>query len=125
LRKLSAESGAAAVVVEVMRGEILAAASTPAFDPNLFVKGIAHDDWETLSGSPYRPLLDKTLAGQYAPGSTFKVMTAPAALDASVVAPQDRFFCPGFLKLGNSIFHCWKREGHGHVDMFEAIKQSC
>jgi penicillin-binding protein 2 len=123
--RLGAELSAAAVVMDVRNGEILAMTSTPTFDPNLFVNGIGSDDWDMLSRNEYKPLMNKAISGQYTPGSTFKMMTALAALEAGVVRPEKTFFCPGFLKLGDATFHCWKRSGHGHVDMFEAIKQSC
>ncbi len=119
------DDSAAAVVLDVHGGEVLALASTPSFDPNLFTRGIDLREWRALLGNPRKPLLNKAIAGQYPPGSTFKLVTALAALENGVVTPEHRNFCSGSMRLGRSLFHCWKRGGHGWKNMVEAIEQSC
>lgn len=123
MKELEGES-AAAVVMDVVTGDILVLASTPAFDPNAFNVGISPQEWRALNESPYKPLLNKPLAGVYPPGSTFKLVSAIAAQIAGY-KPGFRAHCPGRLWYGNRYFHCWKREGHGWVDMKGSIKHSC
>lgn len=122
-RLLEAKS-ASAVVVDIKTGEILAMASAPSFDPNKFVGGIPEAYWKELLEDQRLPLIDKTIAQQYPPGSTFKPMTALAGL-TSGVDPNRSFFCPGYYTLGNVTFRCWKEGGHGHVDMHRGIMFSC
>ncbi len=116
---------AAAVVVDTLTGDILAISSAPSFDPNLFVRGISSADYRELTENDHRPLADKSVQGAYPPGSTFKVVTALAALEAGVVGLDETVWCPGFLKLGDRRFHCWKRAGHGHVHLTQSLEQSC
>ena len=123
-QRLSSQLAGAAVVMDVFTGDVLALASTPSYDPEAFYRGLRGDQWTELTSDIYRPLANKAIAGQYAPGSTFKMMTAMAALDAGV-DPQDRVFCSGVLRLGSTLFHCWKREGHGSIDMIDGLKNSC
>ncbi|WP_193182046.1 penicillin-binding protein 2 [Nisaea sediminum] len=118
------ESGGA-VVMDVHTGEIHALASTPGFDPNNFNKGLSARDWEDLLSNPRHPLTNKAIAGTYPPGSTFKMIVALAALEAGVAGPETRVFCNGHMDLGNARFHCWKRWGHGHMDVITALEQSC
>ena len=115
---------ASAVVMDVVTGDILVLASTPAFNPNDFNVGINEDLWRELNESPYHPLVNKPLSGVYPPGSTFKVLSAIAAQRAGR-RPSETVFCPGRMWYGNRYFHCWKRGGHGTVDMKGAIKHSC
>lgn len=115
---------AAAVVMDVVTGDILVMASTPAFNPNDFNVGIDPQLWKDLNASPYKPLLNKPLSGVYPPGSTFKLISAIAA-QQSGVSPKQTAYCPGRVWYGNRYFHCWKRGGHGTVDMKGAIKHSC
>ncbi|WP_112323927.1 penicillin-binding protein 2 [Oceanibium sediminis] len=124
LQRMDGQS-ASTVVMDVESGEILAAASAPSFDPNAFVFGISFDNWNTLLEDPYRPLSNKSVSGAYPPGSTFKMVVALAAIEAGVVGPQETVWCPGFYQLGNRRFHCWRRGGHGHVDLEESLKSSC
>jgi penicillin-binding protein 2 len=119
------EESAAAVVMDVETGDILSINSSPSFDPNLFVRGISSADYRALTENDHRPLADKTVQGAYPPGSTFKMVTALAALEAGVIGPEDTVYCPGFLELGNRRFHCWRRSGHGHVHLTESLEQSC
>ena len=116
----------AAIVMDVQTGGLLAAASAPSFDPGAFHDGIADPQaWRALAGDPLHPLSNRAVSGQYAPGSTFKIVVALAALEAGAVSVDQRFFCNGAHELGTGRFHCWRRGGHGRVDLFEAIRQSC
>lgn len=123
MKALEGES-ASAVVIDVETGDILVLASTPAFDPNIFTKGIPSDLWRELNESPYKPLLNKPLGGIYPPGSTFKMATAIAAMRAGV-DPDFKVRCNGKFWHGNRFFHCWKKEGHGTIDMRNSLKHSC
>ena len=119
------QRGAAAVVMDVHSGEVLALTSSPAFDPNAFNRGLTSKEWRSLSQDVRHPLIDKAISGQYAPGSTFKMVVAMAALEAEVISPDTGFFCNGALNLGNARFHCWKRGGHGSVSLRNGLKWSC
>jgi penicillin-binding protein 2 len=119
------DQSGAAVVVDVHSGAVLAMASTPAFNPEVFEHGISPKYWRDLQRNPKAPLTNKAVAGQYAPGSTFKVVVALAALEAGVIKPGTTFFCPGYKDLGNARFHCWRRGGHGVVNLHRGIKESC
>ncbi|MBM3480592.1 MAG: penicillin-binding protein 2, partial [Alphaproteobacteria bacterium] len=125
MQRLSQEESAAAVVMEVETGEVLASSSWPSFDPNDFATGIPAGLWRELLADTRGPLTNKVVSGQYAPGSTYKMVVALAGLEAGVIAPDHRIHCPGHMDLGDNRFHCWRRGGHGAVDMVEAIQQSC
>jgi penicillin-binding protein 2 len=116
---------AGAVVIDLENGDLRAIASAPAFDPNLFVRGISVSDWTALNEDKYRPLAAKAVQGTYPPGSTFKMVTVMAAMEAGVVAPDETVYCPGYTDVFNIRFHCWKRGGHGNIDLHESLKQSC
>ncbi len=122
-RRLGTNSGSA-VVIDVANGEILAMVSMPAYDPNSFSDGISHLEWKMLSDDDHVPLMNKVLQGLYPPGSTVKPMNALALLEAGV-HPDQSVNCSGALKVGNGTFHCWKRGGHGGVNMRRAVAQSC
>ncbi|MEQ9040843.1 MAG: penicillin-binding protein 2 [Silicimonas sp.] len=122
--RLAGES-AGSVVIDVETGDILAMASAPSFDPNLFIRGISGKDYGGLRDNIYKPLFNKAVQGLYPPGSTFKMMTGLAALRAGVIGQTETVYCPGFMSFGGRRFHCWKRGGHGWVDLNEAITQSC
>jgi penicillin-binding protein 2 len=124
MQRMAGES-AAAVVMDVRNGDILALASSPGFDPNSFVFGIGTTEWNALLNDEYKPLSNKTVAGAYPPGSTFKMVVALAALEAGVMRPGDTVSCGGATRLGNRNFHCWKRGGHGRVDLRRSLSQSC
>ena len=123
--RLTTEYSAAAVVLDVHNGEVFALASHPSFDPNLFTTGISSQNWSRLINDEYGPLNNKATSGQYAPGSTFKMIVALAAMEHGVAGPGHQVYCPGFMDLGNHRFHCWRRGGHGWLDMVDAIAQSC
>ncbi len=116
---------AAAVVMDVTNGDLLAVASSPGFDPNLFVRGISQKDYSALTENDHRPLANKAVQGAYPPGSTFKVVTALAALEAGVIDLGTKVRCPGFIEFGGTRFHCWKRGGHGSVDLERSLQESC
>ena len=122
--RLGSES-AAVVVVDVTNGDIICIASAPSFDPNLFVRGISNTDYGVLTENERRPLANKAVSGAYPPGSTFKMVTALAALEAGVMSPETRVRCPGYIEYGDRRFHCWKRTGHGTVGLTKALEESC
>ncbi len=124
MERMRGESSAA-VVMDVRNGDVLALASSPGFDPNSFVFGIRSGEWNALMGDEYRPLNNKTINGTYPPGSTFKMVVALAALEGGFARPGDTVGCPGFMQLGNRRFHCWRRGGHGRVDLKRSLSQSC
>lgn len=124
-RRRLGEESASAVVVEAHSGDILAMSSTPSFDPNAFTQGLSVAEWEALTSNPLAPLVNKCIGGQYAPGSTFKLVAALAALEAGLITRKQTFYCSGEYEYGDSKFHCWKRYGHGTMRMEEALKQSC
>ncbi|MDR0808566.1 MAG: penicillin-binding protein 2, partial [Gemmobacter sp.] len=119
------EESAAVVAMDVTTGDILAVASAPSFDPNLFVRGISQKDYSTLMENDHRPLADKAVQGVYPPGSTFKLVTALAALEAGVINTGSTVHCPGYFELGGRRFACWKRGGHGAVSLNDALSGSC
>lgn len=119
------EESAACVVMDVTNGDIIAAVSSPSFDPNLFVRGISQTDYSALTDNDHRPLANKVVQGLYPPGSTFKMVTALAALEAGVITPESTVRCPGFIEVGGTRFNCWKRGGHGRVDLQRSLAESC
>ncbi len=125
LARLGTELSASAVVIDVRNGDLMAIGSSPSFDPNKFVRGISVPDYKDLTQNPYLPLADKAVQGTYPPGSTFKVMVALAALEAGLVTTDETIFCRGYIDLGKQRFHCWKRAGHGRIDLKNSLKQSC
>jgi penicillin-binding protein 2 len=119
------EESAACVVMDVETGDLIACASAPGFDPNLFVRGISQRDYSALMEDDHRPLANKTVQGAYPPGSTFKMVTALAALEAGVITADTTHSCPGYIEFGDRRFHCWKRGGHGRVDLARSLAESC
>jgi penicillin-binding protein 2 len=113
------------VVLDVVTGDVLAMVSTPGFDPNTFARGITQSEWRELLESPERPLNNKAINGVYPPGSTYKMVTALAALESKAIDPSTRLPCAGYLELGNIKFHCWLKGGHGSTNVAEAIAASC
>lgn len=122
--RLGVES-ASVVVMDVTDGDLLAISSAPSYDPNKFVRGISFDDYAVLRDNDRRPLASKTVQDAYPPGSTFKMVTVLAALDAGVISPEETVWCPGHLEVGGRRFHCWKRGGHGHMDLEKSLRESC
>lgn len=119
------DESASVVVMDVHSGEVLALVSTPSFDPNAFTKGITTAYWRELTANLRAPLTNKAVTGQYAPGSAIKMVVALAALEGGILTPDHKVFCKGYIQLGNARFHCWKKHGHGHTDMYKGIQQSC
>ena len=119
------QESAAAVVIEVQTGDLVAMCSSPSFDPNKFVRGISSADYRMLMNHDHRPLADKTVQGVYPPGSTFKMVTLLAGLDSGLINGGTRFYCPGHTEVGGRRFHCWRRGGHGTMDPVESLEQSC
>jgi penicillin-binding protein 2 len=119
------QESASVVVMDVNRGDLLAIASAPSYDPNKFVRGISVADYGELRDNDHRPLASKTVQDAYPPGSTFKMVTALAAMDAGLMTPDDTVWCPGHLEVGGRKFHCWKRVGHGHMTLEQSLRESC
>ncbi len=113
------------VVLDVITGDVLAMVSTPGFDPNTFARGITQGEWRELLESPERPLNNKAINGVYPPGSTYKMVTALAALESKAIDPWTVLPCLGHLTLGDIKFHCWLKGGHGGLSVVQAIAQSC
>jgi len=115
----------AVIALAPRTGEVLAFYSGPAFDPNVFTRGIRKAEWKALITDPRKPMQNKGLQGTYAPGSTIKPFLALAALEKKVQEEGETVLCPGWYRLGDRVFRCWKEKGHGAVDMYRAIVQSC
>ncbi len=113
------------VAMDPRDGSVRAMVSSPAFDPNLFNKGISIEDWKKLSTDPLRPMENKAIQGQYPAGSTFKIITAAAALGEGLITPETTFNCSGSFHLGNHEFKCWRKKGHGRINLHRAIVESC
>lgn len=118
------EQTGAAVVLDVNSGEVLAMVSLPSFDPNWFTNGISYEHWNALQ-TEKAPLLNKAVAGEYSPGSTYKIAVALAALEAETIDVSTRFYCGGAMNVGSSKFHCWHHGGHGSLNVVESIRYSC
>ena len=123
--RLLGEYAASAVVINIQTGEILALVSTPSYDGNLFTVPISYKNWNKLLNHPHRPLQNKVLSGLYSPGSIFKLVVGLAGLETGDITPNARVNCRGKTKLGDHLFHCWKKEGHGPLNLEEAIMHSC
>ncbi len=123
-RRLRGQAGSI-VAMDLLNGDVLTLVSSPGFDPNAFYYGLDGRDWRTLLNDPRAPLVNKAVAGQYPPGSIFKIVVALAALEEGIVTPGRTFHCPGHYTLGDHTFHCWSRWGHGDVGMVDALKRSC
>ena len=121
---LAGKNGAV-VALDPRNGDVLAMVSKPDFDPNLFSRGITPENWKSIIGNPARPLQNRATQGQYPPGSVFKIITALAALEEKAITPDTVFSCSGAFPFGNRDYHCWKKEGHGRMDLKRAIVESC
>ena len=126
--KLLAERSGSICVIDIFTGHVIAMQSSPSFDPNAFVFGISQDEWQLIRNDPMKPLLNKSISGNYSPGSTIKPIVALSALENDIINTKFTINCKGHkhpLELYGQTYHCWKKEGHGYVDMREAMKQSC
>ncbi len=111
--------------MDIYSGEIIAMHSSPSFDPNLFLYGISYKDWDEIRDNPDKPLINKTISGLYSPGSTIKPIVALSALENNVISPNFKVRCTGKMEMYGQTYHCWKKKGHGVVDLRGAIIQSC
>lgn len=125
VRTLMAGKNGVVIVMKPRTGEIMSMNSFPDYDPNLFVGGIKGKHWETLTGGEKRPLINKATQGQYAPGSTFKMVLGVAGLDLDLIDPDTAFNCPGYFRINREVRYCWNRAGHGDVNLRQAVAQSC
>ena len=123
-RRFKGESGAV-VVIDIHNGDVLALPSTPGFDPNDFNKGLSTEQWRALTTNSKAPLINKAVSGQFSPGSIFKMVVLLAALEKGAITPAKRFLCTGEFDLGEATFHCWNKDGHGWMDAFNGVMQSC
>jgi len=112
-------------VMDIYTGEIVAMQSSPSFDPNLFLFGINHDDWQLIRNNPLKPLVNKTLSGLYSPGSTIKPIVALSALENGIINENFKVKCTGKIEMYGQTYNCWKKKGHGVVNLKDAMKQSC
>lgn len=119
------DESAGIVVMDIHTGEIMAIASTPSFDPNDFNNGISQVKWDALRNDIRKPLINKPVSGQYSPGSTFKMIVALAALEDGIVTPEETKVCYYRYPFGDRVFHCWNRNGHGKINIVQALAQSC
>jgi penicillin-binding protein 2 len=115
----------AVVVMQPETGDLLALASKPGYDNNLFVRGLKQEQWKEIVSDPRHPLRNRTHQSTYPPGSVFKLVTAACALHHETFGTEKKVYCPGFYRYGNRVFNCWKEEGHGKMDLRNAIKESC
>jgi penicillin-binding protein 2 len=123
-KRVSGQRRVSVVVMDTENGDVLGMMSRPGYDPNAFNKGMTVGEWKKLTSNPDRPLTNKAIAGQYAPGSVFKIIVALAALEGGI-SPNMSVGCEGVLEFGNELFHCWRKDGHGYVDLVDAIRESC
>ena len=127
-QKLLKDKAGSISAMDIYTGEIIAMASSPTYDPNKFTHGIGHKDWGEIRDDPLKPLVNKSIAGLYSPGSTFKPLVALAALEFGTIDPERPILCKGHkhpYKLYDVKYHCWKKQGHGYMKLRNAIKQSC
>lgn len=125
VQRLSRERRAAAVIMHVDTGEVVAMGSVPTFDPNDIINGLNNRVWNRLQTARDDPMTNRALRGLYPPGSTFKMVTALAALEAGVIDLKEKVHCEGRHEYAGQIFRCWNRGGHGNVDMHRALRESC
>ncbi|MBF0303620.1 MAG: penicillin-binding protein 2 [Desulfamplus sp.] len=115
----------AVVAIDPSNGDVLAMVSVPSFDLNDFIGGISNDKWKSLISNPDKPIANKAIQGEYPPASTYKIVTAIAALEEGVADIHTTHFCPGYYKYGNREYRCWKKSGHGRVNIVKALEKSC
>jgi penicillin-binding protein 2 len=123
--KLLKDQAGSICVMDIFTGSIVAMHSSPSFDPNLFVFGISQDEWELIRNDPMKPLVNKTLQGNYSPGSTIKPIVALSALENGIINTNFTVKCTGKTEMYGQTYHCWKKKGHGFVSLRNAMKQSC
>ncbi len=124
-KALLKDKAGAIIAMDPSSGEILAMASSPTFNQNDFVNGFSSEQWQCLASDPDRPMMNKAVQGEYPPASTYKVVTAIAGLEEGIIDENTTFYCPGSYQYGNRVFGCWKEQGHGKVNVIDALAQSC
>ena len=123
--ELIKDKAGAVVAMDPETGQILALASAPSFDQNDFVSGMSHKKWDSLVSNPFRPMENKVIQGKYPPASTYKIVTAMAGLEEGIIDENTVISCPGYYRYGDRTFRCWKRGGHGSVNIYKALSESC
>jgi len=123
--QLLSDKAGSICIMDIFTGEIIAMNSSPSFDPNLFVFGINQDDWQLIRNNPMKPLVNKSISGNYSPGSTIKPIVALSALENGIINKNFTVKCEGKTEMYGQTYHCWKKEGHGYVSLKNAMKQSC
>jgi len=123
--KLLENKDGAVVAIDPANGDVLVMASNPSFNQNDFIGGISSKKWDLLMNDPGKPMNNKTIQAEYPPASTYKIITAIAALEENHIDKNTRIFCPGFFKYGNRVYRCWNKHGHGEMDMVDSLSQSC
>jgi len=119
------DAAGAAVALDPRNGHVLVLASSPSFNPNAFVSRISNEDWQALVSNPQRPMENKAIQAEYPPASTYKIITAIAGLEEGAIDENTTFFCPGHYRFGNRSYRCWKKGGHGHMNVETALAESC
>ena len=119
------DKAASVCVMDIYNGDIIAMVSSPPYDPNAFVHGVDKDYWNSLISNKRKPLINKAISGLYPPGSTIKTLVALSALENKIINPSQRFKCTGKIELFGEKFHCWKKKGHGFMNLRSGIKRSC
>lgn len=122
---LTAHRAGCGVVLDIKSGDILAMVSTPSFDPNMFANDDGDEYIDSLRDDHAKPFMNKVIEGLYPPGSTFKIVVALAALEAGAITPQEKIYCPGYWDYGDRRYHCWEHDGHGKMNLSDALKHSC
>jgi len=123
--KLLEKYAASAIIMNIQTGEIIVFVSTPTYDNNLFTVPISHKNWNKLLNDPHRPLQNKAITGVYSPGSIFKLIVGLAGLESGDISLNKKVNCSGKTQIGQQLFHCWKKEGHGRLNLQEALMHSC
>ena len=123
--QLLADKAGSICVMDIFTGQVIAMHSSPSFDPNAFVFGISQDEWQLIRNNPMKPLVNKSLSGNYSPGSTIKPIVALSALENGIINTNFTVKCTGKKEMYGQTYHCWKKKGHGFVSLRNAMKQSC
>ena len=124
-KELSQHKAGSIVVVDIHKGEIISMVSIPDYNPNLLIKKPNKNYWNNILKDPRSPLINRSIQGLYAPGSTFKMLVALAGLRKGVINTKDNIICNGKIEFGDRFYHCWKTKGHGRISLIRAIQESC
>jgi penicillin-binding protein 2 len=125
LEQALADKRGGAVVLNCQNGEVIALVSKPAYDIELFSRPFTPAVWNQLANDPAKPMYDRMVQSTFPPGSTFKMVLVFAGLETGLIDPEERVFCPGYYRLGTRAFGCWKKGGHGAVNLLQGLEQSC